>query len=248
MAWSSENQHTRAMRSEAVPAPQFRSIRRSPAAADEAIATIKEMILGGELVARQRLPSEKQLAEALGVSRPTMREAIRGLLTLNILESRHGDGTYVTSLEPELLAAPLEFLMKVDGPGLASVLETRRILEPAMAGLAAERASEDDLARLDAVILEYDAALDDIDRCIALDEEFHGIVAGASRNHFIASTLSTLSLLALESRRRTAADRRVRTRSSQDHRDILAALRSGSPEAAQQAMDAHLLHVVTPGR
>src|SRR5690242_3473316 len=84
------------------PDPRFPVIRRT-AVAKEAIDTIKELIVAGEVSPGQRLPAERELAARLGVSRPSLREAIRALIALNILESRHGEGTFVSSLHPEIL-------------------------------------------------------------------------------------------------------------------------------------------------
>jgi len=84
----------------------------------EAIRTIKDMILDGRLAPGQRLPPERSLSEALGVSRPTVREAIRSLQAMNILESRHGAGTFVASLSVEELLRPLQFVLSLAEGGL----------------------------------------------------------------------------------------------------------------------------------
>src|ERR1700733_6481431 len=130
-----------------------------PAAAGEVINNIKQMILDAELAPLQRLPSEHDLAEALGVSRPTVREAVRGLMTLNIVGGRHGDGTYVTSLEPALLAAPIDFLLRVDEGGLAALTDARQALEAGIAELAAARATSDGIGKLQELTEAYAASL-----------------------------------------------------------------------------------------
>ena len=226
--------------------PRFQSIRRVPAAADEVISTIKAMILKGELAPHQRLPSEKELAEALGISRPTVREAIRGLMALNILESRHGDGTYVTSLQPQLLAAPIDFLLRVDEQGSAALMEIRLVLESGVAELAANKATPQHVERLDAIIGEYAASVDNVDRCIELDQDFHTELALAANSPILASMLTTIAALALQSRRRTAQDHKVRVAAHTDHRAIADAVASRDPIAARAAMLVHLTHVQTP--
>jgi GntR family transcriptional repressor for pyruvate dehydrogenase complex len=151
---------------------QFETIRRN-AVAHEAIATIKAMIVRGDLRAGQRLPAERELAAQLGVSRPSLREAIRALITLNILESRHGEGTFVSSLEPDLLAEPIDFVMQVDDGGIAAVFEARHVLEAGIAALAAERATDLELAELEDYVNGGRAKLDDAEAFIEHDIEFH---------------------------------------------------------------------------
>src|SRR5438874_4035955 len=111
---------------------EFQTIRRN-AVAHEAIDTIKRMIVRGELQAGQRLPAERDLAAQLGLSRPSLREAIRALIALNILESRHGEGTFVSSLEPDLLTEPIDFVLQVNDGGLRALFEARRVLEAGVA-------------------------------------------------------------------------------------------------------------------
>src|SRR5436190_20889601 len=119
----------------------FKTLRRD-AVADQAIETIKEMIVRGDVRAGQRLPPERELAAQLGVSRPSLREAIRALIALNILDSRHGDGTFVSSLEPDLLIKPIDFVLQVNDGGMDALFEARRELEAGIAALAAERATD----------------------------------------------------------------------------------------------------------
>ena len=119
------------------------------AVTDEAIEKIKAMIVSGTLRAGDRLPKEADLAAELGLSRSSLREAVRALSLMNILDVRQGDGTYVTSLEPTLLLEALSFI--VDFHRDATVLEllaVRRILEPAATAMAAERATDAELEEL----------------------------------------------------------------------------------------------------
>lgn len=221
----------------------FRSIQRVPAAAGEVINNIKQMILDGKLTPLQRLPSEKDLAEALGVSRPTVREAVRGLMTLNIVESKHGDGTYVTSLEPMLLAAPIDFLLRVDEGGFTALTDARIVLECGIAELAASRVTSDGIARLEKLTGDYEAAIDDISRCIELDLAFHQELAVVADNPILSSLVATLAALGLQSRTKTAQNDRMRAAAHGDHIAITKAVASGDPAAARAAMVSHLSHV-----
>ncbi len=224
-------------------AVEFKTIKRQ-AVSSEAIATIKQMILLGEIGAGQRLPPERDLAAQLGVSRPSLREAIRALIALNILESRHGDGTYVSSLEPELLSEPIDFVLQVNDSAMVALFEARRALEAAAATLAAERATDLELTQLEEFVKEGRSKLDDRDAFIEHDVEFHARLRRLARSPVLASLLSSVSTLTLESRRLTAQSRETRSRALGDHLAMVKTLKARDPEAARLAMIAHLEHVL----
>src|SRR6185503_8493364 len=98
-------------------------------AAKQAVDRLRDLIVQGEFSAGERLPPERVLARELGVSRSTLREAIRALVVMNVLVSRHGDGTYVSSLEPDLLAEPFELMVSLSDESLFHLFEVRRVLE-----------------------------------------------------------------------------------------------------------------------
>jgi GntR family transcriptional regulator, transcriptional repressor for pyruvate dehydrogenase complex len=220
----------------------FQTIQRN-AVTHEAIATIKRMIVRGELKAGQRLPAERELAAQLGLSRPSLREAIRALIALNILESRHGEGTFVSSLEPDLLTEPIDFVLQVDSGSIAALFEARRVLEAGTAALAAQRATDLELAELEDFAKRGRTKIDDVDAFIDHDVEFHDRIRRAARSSVLASMLGSVSVLSLETRRRTAQAPDVRARSCADHVRIVKTLKARDPEAARHAMIAHLEHV-----
>src|SRR3982751_4426671 len=115
---------------------------------DVVVQSIKAMITRGELVAGSRLPIEKDLAVSLGVSRGSLREGVRALAIMGVLETRQGDGTYVTSLDSNLLIAPMGFMVdlqtRADSADLQSV---RRVLEAEAAARAAVRITDDELKK-----------------------------------------------------------------------------------------------------
>ncbi len=123
------------------------------AVTDEAIEKIKDMIVRGELAPGSRLPPEKDLADRLGLSRNSMREAIKALEVIRVLDVRRGDGTYVTSLEPRLLLEAVSFVVDLhDDDSLLEIFAVRRILESRATGLAAQYALDSDIAALNAEI------------------------------------------------------------------------------------------------
>jgi DNA-binding FadR family transcriptional regulator len=222
---------------------EFRAIRRN-AVAHETIDTIKEMIVHGELTAGQRLPAERDLAVQLGVSRPSLREAIRALIALNILESRHGEGTFESSLEPDLLSEPIDFVLQVNDGGMTALFEARRVLEAGIAALAAERATDLELAELEDFVKHGRTKLADAEAFIKHDVEVHDRIRRAARSPVLASMLGSVSTLSRESRRLTAQSASVRARAQADHARMVKTLKARDAEAARRAMIAHLDHVI----
>src|SRR4051812_1414241 len=221
-----------------------RAERITVALTDEAIVRIKEMIVGGQLRPGDRLPREADLAPQLGLSRNSLREAVRALSMINILDVRQGDGTYVTSLEPQVLLDTLTFV--VDFHRDDSVLEflrVRRILEPAAAAMAAQQIDDAALAVLQRVV---DASSPDAEpeELFALDAEFHRLVGIASGNSVLASLIEGLSgptNRARVWRGRTEVGAQERT--VREHQAILDALAAHAPDVAHAAMVGHVAGV-----
>ena len=223
--------------------PAFKTIRRT-VVAHEAVDVIKQMIVAGDLQPGQRLPSERDLAVHLGLSRPSLREAIRALIALNILESRHGEGTFVSSLEPELLSEPIDFLLQINDGAIQALFEARRVLEAGVASLAAVRASDLELAELEDFVKQGRTKVDDVDAFIDHDIEFHRRISRTARSPILASLLESVSALSVATRHKTAQSSAVRMRSLADHRAMVTTLKARDPQAAHEAMIAHLDHVL----
>ena len=138
----------------------------------KAIDKIREMIAAGELGPGDRLPPELKLAEQLGVSRGSLREAVRALSQINVLDVRRGDGTYVTSLEPSELLEGLIFAVELlQARDLTEVIEVRRLLLPPAAGLAATRVTDEQLERMRTVVTALEVA-DEAEQVANLHREF----------------------------------------------------------------------------
>ncbi|GLW06205.1 GntR family transcriptional regulator [Microtetraspora sp. NBRC 13810] len=163
------------------------------AVTDAAIDKIKQMILSGELSPGDRLPKEADLAERLGLSRNSLREAVRALALIHVLDVRQGDGTYVTSLEPQLLLDAMSFV--VDFHRDDTVLEffqVRRILEPAATALAATYMSDDDIADLRKILTALPER-PSVEELVANDLEFHQRIASGAGNTVLSSLIESLS-------------------------------------------------------
>ncbi len=208
---------------------------------DQAITKIKELIMSGEFKAGSKLPRGQVLAAKLGLSRNSLREAVRALTLIGVLDTRVGDGTYVTSLDADLLLAGMGFVGELlDGSTLLEVHQVRRILEPVATGLAATRLTEDDFLALEACLEQMEEA-ETTQAFIDADAEFHRIIVLAAGNATLASLIQNLSGGMLRARLwRTITEQDAVEITRQRHRDIYVALRAGDAERASAADLIHL--------
>ena len=222
--------------------PQFAVVDRSTLP-EEIANRLLDLIRAERLVPGDKLPAERELAAAMHVSRPVLREALRALAIMKVVEIRQGAGTYITALEPQQLVSHLDFVFSKDPVALAQVLETRRVVEVGNIRLAAQRISPDRLAELEALIGRLRAAVGDADAFSTLDIAFHDAVCDAAGNFLLAQFMAMINTLGKVSRERTGASRSAREQALGDHAAILAALRAHDPDAAAEAMRRHLDHV-----
>lgn len=211
---------------------------------DEAIDKIKGMIISGELGPGDRLPKEADLAERLGLSRNSLREAVKALSMIRVLDVRQGDGTYVTSLEPNLLLDALSFVVDFHRDDkVLQFLEVRRILEPAATALAAERMTEAGVAELQA-ILDRLGARPSIEALVANDLEFHRQIAAGSGNDVLCSLIDGLSGPTTRARIwRGLTQENAADRTREQHQAIVDAIGSRQPEVARSWAQVHVAGV-----
>jgi GntR family transcriptional repressor for pyruvate dehydrogenase complex len=201
------------------------------------------MLKDRQLRPGDQLPPERELAAIMQVSRPSLREALRALSLMNVLEVRQGAGTFVTSLETELLVEHLGFVLSLDDSSLFELFEARKIVEQGIVGLAAERITEEEVMELEAGLAGSAEALDHPAAFLQADADLHKIITRAARNAIMSRVVDSISQLLLVSRSRTVEIPGVRAQTVEDHRAIVAALRQRDPEAAKQAMLQHLNNV-----
>lgn len=199
------------------------------------------MIVAGKLMPGDALPAERELATALGVSRPVVREAIRSLEAVNVVESRRGAGTYVTNLSPELLLAPLSYAFRLVRGSYLDLFQVRRFLEPAAAAEAAITVAEDKLAEMDALLRALDES--DQDSFPESDLAFHEWIVRQTGNPLLLSVIRGIRDLEFTVLEVTAATVINRDQSQIEHRAIAQAIRDGDPERAKAAMLLHLARV-----
>lgn len=209
-----------------------------------AIEEIKAKIARGELGPGQRLPTERDLAAELGLSRSSMREAIRALTVLGVLEARHGAGIYVTGLEPDALMEMFGVVAEMSrGSTLLHLVQVRKILEPAAAATAAARISEEVLMRLRAEMtaMEGGATAEEI---VGHDMEFHRLITEAAGNPVLTAILNGLNSRTFRARVwRGNREEGVFPQTFAEHDRIYRALTERAPDDARVAAAIHIASV-----
>lgn len=220
----------------------FQAVPRS-AVAEDIVSQLLAMIREKKLRPGDKLPPERELATMLNVSRPSLREALRTLSVMHVVEMRQGSGCYITSLEPDALVKHLDFVFALDDSTYLQLLETRKIIEPGICALAAQSITEAELARLDACLELTRAGQADLEAYLQADIDLHDIIANAARNPLLRRFMVSARSLAKASRQRTALLPGIVEQTIRDHEAIIQALREHQPEAARVAMLAHLDHL-----
>ncbi|HLQ61593.1 MAG TPA: FadR/GntR family transcriptional regulator [Candidatus Acidoferrales bacterium] len=209
----------------------------------EIVAQIQALVAEGRILPGERLPPERELAELFRASRNSVRDALRVLEQMGLIESRHGDGTYVGTLRPEELTEPLASLLLASHQQMRELFEVRRIFEPEVAAYAAERASPEDLDELEQILRKQRQEVESGGTGLEEDTAFHYGIASAARNPVLLRMIDTVMDLLREVRQRSLQQGGRPLRSLAGHRAILEALRSGDATAARSSMLRHLREV-----
>lgn len=207
------------------------------------VQRVLELIKNGQLGAGEKLPSERSLAVILDVSRPTIREALRALSIMGVLQIRHGGGVFVSSLDASELLNPMDFFVSLNAKNMTALFDARVEYEPMIVVLAAPRLSTLDLQILQDLVDAQDASKDDAELFHDTDVEFHKIILEASGNIFLSRVGKTFQVLSDQARRELQKKADIRYQSIADHIVILNALQTRDGEAASVAMRAHIINV-----
>jgi len=206
---------------------------------NEIVLMIEDLIRSGELQPGDRLPAERQLAERCKVSRNTIREAIKVMMEKGVVVSRRGAGTYVAE---GALACIIDSVTR-RRKRLSEIFELRKILEPQIAALAAQRITQPDLAEMEKILdLQRDAVKNGLDQ-VELDERFHRLIAKAAGNSLLAEVYETLHGVLAESRVQELQNLERITLSLAHHEKITATLHEHTPEKAAEMMRRHMEQV-----
>ncbi len=221
----------------------FEQVEREPKLSDKVAEMMLETILSRRLEAGARLPSERELGEQFGVSRTVVREAVRALAAKGVIEVRSGSGLRVASVGPATVNESMSLYLRGGQIEFEKVHEVRSMLEVHIAGLAAERAADEDVATLAAVEAQMEAAIGDADAAAVHDLEFHRVIARATHNDLYLVLMDSIGRSHLDIRRANLGGGHSGPATVKQHRAILAAIRDRDPVKARSAMTAHLQQV-----
>lgn len=213
---------------------------KPPVAAGLVVAYVRQLIESGEFRAGDKLPPERELADRIGVSRPSVRAGIQSMAAFGLVASRRGAGTFVTDGPPLLEINPLSLFAALHGIPEHELFEARRVLEIDLAGLAAERATGGHLAAISEEVMEMFASFDDLQKFLVHDIRFHRAVAAAARNPLLAALMEMVADLFYDERKKTVDRWKGAEEAAAHHRRIYQAIRSGHVERARREMDEHL--------
>lgn len=203
------------------------------------VSQIEGLLVRGELKPGDQLPPERQLAEQLQVSRASVREALRSLELLGIVETRAGGGTFVRQGQPDDLARPLTSLIS-RGHTVADVIDVRGLLEPAIAERAARNISPAEIAELRDILAAQDRKVAAGEPYVEEDTRFHEVIGQAARNELLVTVVGVIWDVLRASREEWLQSEKRAHASLEAHRRILAALERHDPAAARAAAAQHI--------
>lgn len=204
------------------------------------VQRIKEMLADGTLRAGSRLPAERELAEMLRISRPSLRTALKALSVMGVISAKPGAGTFIAEALPEVLNQPLHFMTLIHNTEIKEIFEARRIVEAGLAEIAAERISAAQLAILAAEIAAMRETVNDLNEFITHDMRFHQTIAVAADNHLMSGIMETLLQLLFRFRDQKIRSVAALQKAVQWHQRIYQALERRDGKRAKELMSGHL--------
>lgn len=227
------------MTSSKLPIAMTRIEPREPPVA-EVTRKLLEFLLSGEIAPGSKIPSERQLAQALDIGRSAVREAIKSLSVLGLLQVRQGDGTYLARSGSSLLPQVIEWGLLLGEPRILDLIEARQHIEVTVAGLAAERATDEGVAELRRHLDAMRAAGEDVGAYVEADVAFHLQVAKLSQNEIFANLVTSLRSLLGAWAHRVLEHAGETGTSLAMHEPIVDAIAAHDEAAARTAMTAHM--------
>ena len=210
---------------------------------EEVVSQIHDLIRGGKLKASDQLPSERELAETFKVSRTSVREALRTLETQGLVVSRTGTGTFVADLPIEALVAPFATLLIQEKNALMDIFEMRKLIEPHIASLAADRATKRDIERMKAILRKQRKEVNRGATGVEEDAEFHFSIGRATQNQALEKLVSGLMDILSRSREESLQTPGRSQASLDSHLKILSAIEKHDKDRSREAMLRHIEQV-----
>ncbi len=210
---------------------------------DEIVNQIKSLISEGKLKPGVQLPPERDLIKEFGVSRPSLREALKSLVATGFLEVKQAKRPFVKSMTSERMQDPLSLLIKTDTQKIFDLIEVRKAMEAWSAFHAAQRATEEDIQQLEFIIKEMKIASEKGRNWEKEDADFHLAIAQATHNTIQTHIMSTIYDLLRESVARVFTDRAKVKKLLHQHHRIFSAIKNHSPEKARDRTLEHLDYV-----
>jgi GntR family transcriptional regulator, transcriptional repressor for pyruvate dehydrogenase complex len=225
------------------PKALFDQVERQPRLSDKVADMMLETILSHRLSVGDRLPSERELGEQFGVSRTVIREAVRALVAKGVIEVRSGSGLRVAAVDASNVHESMSLFLRGGTLDYEKVHDVRRMLEVHIAGVAAERATEDDLARLTEACERMEHVIADVEEASLQDLEFHRAIARATHNELYLVLMDSIGQSLIDIRRENLGAGSSAAETIRLHRRILERIVAHDPSGAREAMSAHLDNV-----
>ena len=204
------------------------------------VQRIKELLGSGELKAGSRLPPERELADMLHISRPSLRTALKALSVMGVIHAKPGAGTYIAKSLPEVFTEPMHFMTLINNTSVEELFEARLIIEAGLAELAAERATESDIGALIEEVEGMKVNIGDPEEFLKYDVRFHQAMARAANNKLMSGVMDTVAQLLFHIRRQTVARASDLEEAIDWHEKIIAAMRKHDPKRAKETLSGHL--------
>ncbi len=220
--------------------PEFEAIRRNKVH-EEVAKQLEELILKN-LKPGDKLPPERELVEKLGVSRSSVRDAIRKLELMGLVEPRQGTGTVVRDVS-DAVVNPLASVITGKRQLVSELLDFRKMVEPPLAARAASNASAKQISAMEEILLRHDEKVMGGHLAVKEDSEFHYIIATASGNSIVLKVLDIVMDLLRETRSRSLQTEGRPEKSLAGHRRIMTAIKHRNPSAAEKAMRQHIADI-----
>jgi GntR family transcriptional repressor for pyruvate dehydrogenase complex len=220
----------------------FSNIKRS-STVERIVENLINLIKGRSLQVGDKLPSERQLCEMIGISRPILREALKALQVMNIIDIRQGAGAYVKGLEPEDVIEHLDIVFHLDSSLHLDLYEARRVLEAGIAGMAAANISDSEIEAIEENIRQAALHIEDEQAFLERDLELHEMIMKAAGNRVIPIFMQSINKLSRLMRTKTNAMVQIRRNTIEDHKLILEALRNHKRHDCAIAMEQHIANV-----